>query len=98
MFVSQDPTAIDGVGADFLMNEPAVTDNNSALRGNPAAENYLHEAGFAADAPFGTVYTDSRRHTVTNLGVHEHWCSSAEKLYSRNLGKDEAIELVRVGR
>ena len=33
-----------------------------------------------------------------NLGVHEHWCNSAEKLYSRNLGKDEGIELVRVGK
>ena len=31
-------------------------------------------------------------------GVHEHWCNSIEKLYSRNLGKDEGIELVRVGK
>lgn len=94
VFVSQDPVAIDSVGADFLMNEPAVTGNNGALRGNPTVENYLHEAGLVAEAPSGTVYTDSRGHTVTNLGVHEHWCSSAEKLYSRNLGKDEGIELI----
>lgn len=33
---------------------------------------------------------------VTNLGVHEHWNNSAEKLYSRNLGKDEGIELVSI--
>ena len=60
-------------------------------------ENYLHEAGLVNNAPSGTVYTDSRGHTVTNLGVHEHWDNRAEKKYSRNLGRDEGIELVRIG-
>ena len=32
---------------------------------------------------------------VTNLGVHEHWNNSIQKLYGRNLGKDEGIELVQ---
>ena len=96
IFVSQDPVAIDSVGADFLMNEPTVTENNGALRGDPTVENYLHEAGLVGNAPSGTSYTDSRGHTVTNLGVHEHWNNSAEKLYSRNLGKDEGIELVSI--
>ena len=31
LFFSQDPVAIDSVGADFLMNEPSVTNRNSAL-------------------------------------------------------------------
>ncbi len=96
VFASQDPVAIDSVGADFLMNEPAVTEHNSALRNNPNVENYLHEAGLIANAPSGTVYTDSQGHTVTNLGVHEHWCNSTEKLYSRNLGKSEGIELIQI--
>ena len=96
VFVSQDPVAIDSVGADFLMNEPTVTDNNGALRGDPTVENYLHEAGLVGNAPSSTIYTDSKGHTVTNLGVHEHWCNSTKKLYSRNLGKDEGIELVRI--
>lgn len=60
-------------------------------------ENYLHEAGLVEKAPSGTSYTDGNRHTVTNLGVHEHWNNSTEKLYSRNLGKDEGIELIQVG-
>ena len=94
VFVSQDPVAIDSVGADFLMNEPAVTSRNGALRDNPTVENYLHEAGLVADAPSGTVYTDSRGNAVTNLGVHEHWNNSVDKQYSRNLGKDEGIELI----
>lgn len=32
LFFSQDPVAIDSVGADFLMNEPTVINNNSALK------------------------------------------------------------------
>ncbi len=96
VFVSQDPVAIDSVGADFLMNEPTVTDNNGALRGDPTVENYLHESGLVGNAPSGTIYTDSQGHTVTNLGVHEHWSSSTEKLYSRNLGKSEGIELIQI--
>ena len=96
VFVSQDPVAIDSVGADFLMNEPAVTERNGALRNNPSVENYLHEAGLVANAPSGTVYTDSQGHMVTNLGVHEHWNNSTEKLYGRNLGKSEGIELIQL--
>ena len=96
VFVSQDPVAIDSVGADFLMNEPTVTENNGALRSDPTVENYLHEAGLVGNAPSGTSYTDSQGHTVTNLGVHEHWCNSTEKLYSRNLGKSEGIELIQI--
>lgn len=96
IFVSQDPVAIDSVGADFLMNEPAVTSRNGALRDHPAVENYLHEAGLVSAAPSGTVYTDSQGNTVTNLGVHEHWNNAAQKQYSRNLGKEEGIELVSI--
>lgn len=95
IFVSQDPVAIDSVGADFLMNEPAVTENNPAAKA-ATNENYLHEAGLVANALSGTIYTDSCGNTVTNLGVHEHWNNGAEKLYSRNLGKEEGIELIYI--
>lgn len=96
VFVSQDPVAIDSVGADFLMNEPAVTNRNGALKDNPNVENYLHEAGLVYSPPSGTVYTDSHGNAVTNLGVHEHWNNSAQKQYSRNLGKEEGIELIAI--
>ena len=88
--------AIDSVGADFLINEPAVTDNNSALKGNPNVENYLHEAGLVNRTPSGTVYENGNGERVTNLGVHEHWNNSVEKKYSRNLGKEEGIELISI--
>ena len=93
IFISQDPVAIDSVGADFLTNEPTVVNNNSAAK-DPTVENYLHEAGLVSNAPSGTVYTDSQGNTVTNLGVHEHWNNASDKKYSRNLGKGEGIELV----
>ncbi len=95
LFVSQDPVAIDSVGADFLTNEPAVTENNSAVRaaGN---ENYLHEAGLVAAPPSGTVYTDGKGTAVANLGVHEHWDNAVDKRYSRDRGESEGIQLIRL--
>ena len=96
MFVSQDPVAIDSVGADFLINEPAVTEHNGVLKDNPNVENYLHEAGLVHQAPSETVYENGNGEAVTNLGVHEHWNHSVEKKYSRNLGKEEGIELVSI--
>lgn len=96
IFVSQDPVAIDSVGADFLINEPTVTSNNGALRNNPTVENYLHEAGLIGNPPSGTVYTNGNGSNAGNLGVHEHWNNSADKQYSRNLGKTEGIELVYI--
>jgi hypothetical protein len=32
-----------------------------------------------------------------SLGVHEHWNNATDRKYSRNLGKNEGIELVTVG-
>lgn len=96
IFVSQDPVAIDSVGADFLNNEPSITNSNYAAA-DITNENYLHEAGLVSNAPSGTVYTDGNGHAVSNLGVHEHWNNSEQKLYSRNLGNSAGIELVRIG-
>lgn len=95
IFVSQDPVAIDSVGADFLTNEPTIIENNYAAK-DISSENYLHEAGPVANAPSSTVYTDNQGNNVLNLGVHEHWNNSLEKLYSRNLGKNEGIELIKI--
>lgn len=96
VLVSQDPVAIDSVGTDFLVNEPAVTDRNGALRDNPNVENYLHEAGLVGNAPSGNIYYDGKGACPVNLGVHEHWNNGMEKSYSRNRGKEEGIELIRL--
>lgn len=97
LFFSQDPVAIDSVGADFLGNEPTLQKYNSVIRDNPNVENYLHEESGVANAPSGTVYYDGNGNVLTNLGVHEHWNNCTDKQYSRNLGKSEGIELVRLG-
>ena len=96
IFVSQDSVAIDSVGADFLMNEPAVTKENDSLKDNATVENYLHEAALVMKAPSGNKYENGNGKKVTNLGVHEHWNNPVSKKYSRNLGKKEGIELVKV--
>lgn len=96
LFASQDPVAIDSVGADFLMNESNMTRRNSALAGNVGVENYLHEAAEADRPQSGTHYTDGASHALKSLGVHEHWDNVRDKRYSRNRGKPEGIELVAV--
>ena len=96
IFLSQDPVAIDSVGADFLINQPAVVSRNAALEGNLGVENYLHEAALASAPPSGAAYRDGAGNPVESLGVHEHWNNSVERLYSRDRGESEGIELVRI--
>jgi uncharacterized protein (DUF362 family) len=82
LFVSMDKVALDSVGLDFLRAEMELV---------ARADNYLHEAALAHQAPSGYVYAGA------SLGVHEHWSDPVNKQYSRNLGTGEGIELVRVG-
>ena len=92
IFFSQDPVAIDSVALDMLRYEPVVT----TMRG--AVDNYLHEAAQADDPPSGTFYDPNHEGNVErlpSLGVHEHWDNSTERLYSRNLGMDFGVELIR---
>jgi hypothetical protein len=89
ILASQDPVAIDSVGLDILRSEPRATQ----VRGN--ADNYLHEAAQAGKAPSGTAYDPERDGTpLASLGVHEHWNNATERKYSRNLGRQEGIELI----
>jgi hypothetical protein len=56
----------------------------------------LHEAALAGNPPSGSFYApngDGVR--LKSLGVHEHWNNPKEKMYSRNLGTGEGIELVK---
>jgi hypothetical protein len=93
LLASQDPVAIDSVALDFLRTE---WDNPSRM---PGVDDYLHEAALAENPPSGTFYDPN--HPVptvrlASLGVHEHWNNPRDKQYSRNLGKHEGIELVRI--
>jgi len=93
IFLSQDNVAIESVGIDFYRAEQIVNPLISTVYGS--VDNYLHEAALAYDPPSGTFYDPEGDGTrLQSLGVHEHWNNSAEKLYARNLGTDEGIELL----
>ena len=100
LFASQDPVAIDSVAYDFLLQEwPDIVSGGSGSPGSlkGGAEDYLHEAALADNAPSGIRYDPGRTGAaLASLGTHEHWNNPVEKKYSRNLGLDEGIELVAV--
>jgi hypothetical protein len=94
LLASQDPVAIDSVAFDFLWTEWNDFPHMSG------ADDYLHEAALADHPPSGTFYDPNHATNTTrlaSLGVHEHWNNPQDKQYSRNLGKGEGIELVKVG-
>ncbi len=90
LFASQDPVAIDAVGLDFLRCEwPDAPDM-------AFSDMYLIEAALADNPPSKVKYDPQRNDaSISSLGVMEHWNNATEKKYSRNLGKDEGIELVQ---
>ena len=94
LLASQDPVAIDSVAIDFLRAEWNDYPHMSGT------DDYLHEAALADDPPSSTFYDPDHASGTTrlrSLGVHEHWNNPEERQYSRNLGKGEGIELLRVG-
>ena len=95
LLASQDPVAIDSVGVDILQAESAL--DKYTRRGG--ADDYLHEAALAAEPPSGTFYDPDHAGNVArlaSLGVHEHWNNPRDRQYSRNLGKEQGIELVTI--
>jgi hypothetical protein len=93
LFASQDPVAIESVALDFLRSEPTL---RHKVRGNVG--NYLHEAAQADDPPSDTDYDpEGDGSMLSSLGVHEHWDKLDSRKYSRNLGRNRGIELVRTG-
>ncbi len=97
VFASQDPVASESVGFDFLYSEFTV--------GNPSGndfprysgvDDFLHQAADSVNWAQGIRYDpeDDGSALPRSMGVHEHWNSAAEKMYSRNLGTGDGIELV----
>ena len=89
IFMSLDGVALESVGVDFLRSEPTQDQIYGSI------DNYLQESAMAHDPPSGTVYDpEGDGVPLTSLGVHEHWNNPIDKLYSRNLGTADGIELV----
>ncbi len=101
ILMSQDPVAIDSVGFDLWWEEDKVSWNyipfsTSGREHFPHLAggcDYLQEGAEADNPPSGTFYDPEGDGTrLASLGVHEH--RNADGLYSRNLGRDEGIELI----
>ncbi|WP_164976163.1 DUF362 domain-containing protein [Oleiharenicola lentus] len=100
VLASCDPVALDSVALDLITTEPNLTMQpdgkpNPSFNGN--IDGYLHEAALADHPPSGVVYDpEADGMPLNSLGVHEHWNNPVDKQYSRNLGKDTGVELVRL--
>jgi hypothetical protein len=105
LFVSQDPVALESVAFDFLFYE---FDEDHPTEGSPATsdkgpfphfegtDDYMLQAADPNNWPSGFEYDpeDDGTPISSSLGVHEHWNNATDKLYSRNFGMSEGIELV----
>ena len=99
IFLSQDQVALESVCFDFLRSEASVGVPEWKNRPNMAqgVDDYLHQAASSEYWPKGIIYDpDNSGVPIPSLGVHEHWDNPVNKNYSRNLGKKEGIELVKV--
>ena len=66
------------------------------MRRRIRSRNYLIESALADNPPSGVAYQDGYGNPVGSLGVFQHWNNAEEKLYGRNLGDDEGIELIAI--
>lgn len=97
--MSQDPVAIECVCLDML---DAEFNNNLGFSGAPAfpkgssvnCDNYLKQAALGKNVQFGNYCPNGV--PTGSLGVFEHWNNAHDRQYSRNLGKDEGIELKEI--
>jgi hypothetical protein len=104
IFTSLDPVALESVCYDFLRNEwdginkHSPANNSSEIHPSfKGVDDHLHQAADKANWPEGIVYDpDNSGKPLPSLGVHEHWNNAQLKQYSRNLGKDNGIELVAI--
>lgn len=101
LLVSQDPVAIDSVGFDILFTEANSpgTAWSSVANNIAGGDDYLHEAAQADNPSSNTFYDPNHEGDVTRLasrGVHEHWNNPADRLYTRNLGAGDGIELMYI--
>lgn len=97
LILSLDPVAIESVAVDFLRTEFSYPEHTVPYISEPGVDDYLHQAADPKNWPAGIVYTPNGDNIpMKSLGVHEHWNNPADKQYSRNLGKGEGIELVKI--
>jgi hypothetical protein len=63
----------------------------------PSASSQSSDPADPKNWPAGIIYAPNGDNIpMTGLWVHEHWNNPIDKQYSRNLGKGEGIELVKI--
>jgi Domain of unknown function (DUF362) len=97
LMLSLDPVAIESVAVDFLRTEFSNPGHTVPYISEPGVDDYLHQAADPKNWPAGIAYAPNGDNIpMKGLGVHEHWNNQLDKQYSRNLGKGEGIELVKI--
>jgi len=98
LLLSFDPVAIESVAYDILRTEFSYPEHTVPHIIEPGVDDYLHQAANSENWPKGIIYAPNGDGIPIpgSLGVHEHWNNPTDKQYSRNLGKGEGIELVRI--
>lgn len=99
VFASLDQVALESVCFDFLRQETKIGLPQWKNRANMAqgVDDYLHQAASRENWPKGIIYDpDNSGKPIQSLGIHEHWNNPGDKNYSRNLGKSNGIELVKI--
>ncbi|MBN1694685.1 DUF362 domain-containing protein [candidate division WOR-3 bacterium] len=100
IFISQDNVAIESVGFDFLQTE-YTSENHPGLTyvQMEGTDDYLEQAADSANWTDSIPFYDPEDDGTPmpwSLGVHEHWNNETDRQYSRNLGGDYGIELVKI--
>lgn len=97
ILAAQDAVALESVCFDLLkteFNDPTGPGKDRPWYG--AVDDHLHQAADSENWPDGLIYDPEGDGTAMgSMGVHEHWNNDSEKLYSRNLGMEYGIELIK---
>jgi hypothetical protein len=97
IFASLDPVAIEAVCFDLLRTEydgPSVEYNRPNMAG---VDDYLIQAADPANWAEGITYDpEDDGIAIGSLGVYEHWNNEIDMQYSRDMGEEEGIELVKI--
>ncbi len=97
IFLSQDQVALESVCLDFLKTEFTEDNPLASWPQIDGVDDYLQQAADTSLWPENIVYDpENDGIPITSLGVNEHWNNSIEKQYSRNLGKNYGIELIKL--
>ncbi len=103
IFLSQDGVALESVCFDFLRTEYNGTGGKTDRPNMPGVDDYLLQAADPSQWPdklddgtdFSGYDPENDGTVLTSLGAYEHWNNPDDKLYSRNLGTGDGIELIQ---